>query len=1162
MRRHYFLGAVLALSISSPPCRSGSESPATDRPLPRLTVQAGHSGNIKSIAVSRDGQLAVTGSEDKTAILWDLARRAELRRFSGHQMSVESVAISADGRWVVTGSKDRTAIIWESATGRILHRLESPEGEVNAVAISPDGRLLATGLSTRGGAALRADPPTLAVLWSIETGKPIDHFRGDSYSVTSIAFSPDGKSVLMGTQENVAVLWNAANGKELCRFKGHAGIVTAVAFASSGKTVLTGSWDGTARLWDAASGKEVKRFRNPRGKVLAVAFSPDGKSVLTGTSFPENSAHLYDIAAGSETRSVEIHDQVFSAAFLAGGKTALLSAGSAIAFWDPASGEQKRDLYGLARSVSAARYSPDGRFIITENMGALTLWDIEKGGAPLRFENHQSGDLVFSRSGRRFLAGKGTVAELWDAPRKKLLRTFDFAPDGTANLTSGVWSVAISPDEKLAVTSNDATPHLWELETGRLVRRFPGHRGNVTRTQFSPDGKLLLTGSEDHTVRVWSVTSGRQLAEFPRFAGFNAFATFSPDSQHVLVQTDDDELTFWRADQKGDAWKIPNPNNINCDRSVSFSPDGRRLLVQGQLFDVEKRALVRMLEGYLSGAFSADGQRVAVAGEQGEVRVLDLTSGKTEALATGHTGLVWALGFSPDGRWIVTGSFDGTARVVESRSGRELCRLVVLNKGDWLVAAPDGRFDTGNLDTARGLSWVFPEEPFTAMPVEIFMRDYFEPGLLGHLAAGAPARPVRDFSSLDRAQPQVRIVEVAPVGGSAERLRVGIEIVNAPEHPAVRSGEHAPGVRDLRLFRNGALVATFPDGGGEIPLASGERKRLDFEVALPRRWPDEFEFAAYAFNRDRVKSATARQPWKRTEKAPSKPRRAWLVTVGVNVFECEEVRPLALPAEDARLMASAVGAALDRAGQFREIIPLLLLAEKAPAADAVAPPTKANLRAIFETLAGRPASTALPGPLASKLAKATPDDLLLVSFSTHGEIDAQGGLFLYPCDTGTELGAPLLEHSISSDELASWIQGVDAGEIVLLLDACYSGAAPGQEFRPGPLGDRNLGQLAYDKGLRLLAATQADNEALGSPQSFHGLLTTALIRDGLHPGRATRQQTLTLKEWLEYAAGRVPEIYAEEIRRRGDAKRQEPVLFDFARSKRDVDLVLEAPAEP
>ena len=144
----------------------------------------------------------------------------------------------------------------------------------------------------------------------------------------------------------------------------------------------------------------------------------------------------------------------------------------------------------------------------------------------------------------------------------------------------------------------------------------------------------------------------------------------------------------------------------------------------------------------------------------------------------------------------------------------------------------------------------------------------------------------------------------------------------------------------------------------------------------------------------------------------------------------------------------------------------------------------------------------------------------------------------------------------------------------MIVDSCHSAAAVDTEgFKPGPMGSRGLGQLAYDKGMRILTSTQADDVALESALIKQGILTYALTHDGIEAEQAdlNRDKTITLAEWLQYGVQRVPGLYEEVMKGnvqqfgRGDravvhvkskqSTFQRPSLFDFTKNKRDVLLM-------
>jgi uncharacterized caspase-like protein len=135
---------------------------------------------------------------------------------------------------------------------------------------------------------------------------------------------------------------------------------------------------------------------------------------------------------------------------------------------------------------------------------------------------------------------------------------------------------------------------------------------------------------------------------------------------------------------------------------------------------------------------------------------------------------------------------------------------------------------------------------------------------------------------------------------------------------------------------------------------------------------------------------------------------------------------------------------------------------------------------------------------------------VVIAVSSHGYTDPQGRFYIVPYDTGPvsdgQITAEVLGRFISSDELSQWLRDIDAGEMVMIVDTCHSAATVEADgFKPGPMGSRGLGQLAYDKGMKILAASQADDVALEVEGLKQGLLTYALVHDGLEAGGADYQ---------------------------------------------------------
>ncbi len=682
---------------------------------------------------------------------------------------------------------------------------------------------------------------------------------------------------------------------------------------------------------------------------------------------------------------------------------------------------------------------------------------------------------------------------------------------------------------------------------------------------LSPDGRFLAVLSRppeaprgsgsvllqrgDH-LSLHATETGRSVAEAVLSTGVGIHNFLQPKMRFTA---DGKSLILVSSDRDGHLYRI----NISERGEMNVTTSRTGLLLIDVVGDSTLRLVVR--EGADRGRVTtagltqvrlprnvAEGDRVqanpaatqlVAAQREGALVVFDVESDgratETRRLE-GHAIRVVSMAYSPDGKRLASSDEHGATFIWDVASGALLMRLYAFTDGSWAAVDSEGRFDTNNLEDLEYLHWVMPDDPLRALPLDVFMRDYFTPGLLARVMRGERLAPVRRVSELNRAQPVVRIAAISPSRDDARRVDITVEAEGRAD-PRGRAG----GVVDLRLFRDGKLVG-YPERPGE-PLkldARTNRASVTFKnIRLPQG-VGLVKFSSYAFNTDRVKSATARIEYSvpgaaATGNAASGPRgKAYIVSIGVNTHDNSDF-DLRFAANDARLAQEMLANRLTAGQLYREVVAVPLVSDGERARNA----TKARIRAVLAVLAGKPLDrTELIGIAnAARLEAATPDDLVIITFAGHGHAGEGGIFYLLPQDFGAGRGKQItpamLARTVSTDELEAWLRDVDAGELAMVIDACHSAASvEGDGFKPGPMGSRGLGQLAYDKGIRILAASQADDLALENERLQHGLLTFTLFRDGIEARRADFKpvdKRIALAEWLAYGVVGVPRLQAE-----------------------------------
>jgi WD40 repeat protein len=472
----------------------------------------GAGGEVSSLAFAPDGKVLASAGGDKTVRLWDPALGTELRRLAGHEKDVCCLTFAPDGKVLASGSPDQTVRLWDPMTGRELRALTDRRERVTAVAFAPDGRLLAC--SNADG--------TIS-LWDPGTGKEVRHWDTNTRSVpfaSSLAFSPDGKMLLStALWQSGPRLWDVATGKELLAFSGHHAGVDVLAYSADGKTLYSAGREKQVLHWDLTTGRESQRFRWTSPEFSLVALSPDGKTAATqGQSEAKSTVRLWDLATGKELRSLGQIDHAnpgfnpSSITFSPDGKLLAAAGNNAALLWNVATGEKLRQ-FGHPSSFTSLAFTPDGKRLAGATGGqnaAVRIWDVERGfmvWAKRTGPVNGPMGLTLSPDGKQVATfGWDGPVRLWDIESAKEVRSFgDVATHGVPQ----VYQVVFSPDGRFLATAGgdeDRKVHIWEVSTGREVRRFQGHATGVCSVAFAPDGRTVASGGGESMILVWDVT--------------------------------------------------------------------------------------------------------------------------------------------------------------------------------------------------------------------------------------------------------------------------------------------------------------------------------------------------------------------------------------------------------------------------------------------------------------------------------------------------------------------------------------------------------------------------------------------------------------------------------------------------------------------------------
>ena len=477
-----------------------------------VALLTGHTEEATSIAFSPDGRTVASGAtwrdtttldRQNVVILWDIVTGKRVQTFTGHKLSIERIAFSPDGQTLAGGGEGNTVRLWDVPTGASKLTLRGDGDGILGIAFSPDGHTLVVSNyvpihnGIPQGETIR--------LWDAVTGARKGTFTGHTENVSSVAFSPEGRTLASGSRDATIRLWDTITGEHKTTLTGHTGSVFSVAFSPDGRTLASGSRDETIRLWDTITGEHKTTLTGHTGSVYSVAFSPDGRTLASGSR--DETIRLWDAITGEHKTTLTRHtDSVYSVAFSPDGRTLASGSGDAtIRLWDAVMGRHKQTLTGHMFGVGNVVFTPDGSMLASSGEWqdqTIRLWDAATGEhkQTLTGHRHEITSIAFSPDGRTLASGSvDNTIRLWDAATGEHKQTL-------TGHTFDVYSIVFSPDGRLLASGSYKEIGLWDVAMGEHKQTLTGHTIGVSSIAFSPDGRMLVSASGDGTALLWGLT--------------------------------------------------------------------------------------------------------------------------------------------------------------------------------------------------------------------------------------------------------------------------------------------------------------------------------------------------------------------------------------------------------------------------------------------------------------------------------------------------------------------------------------------------------------------------------------------------------------------------------------------------------------------------------
>jgi WD40 repeat protein len=532
------------------------------------------------------------------------------------------------------------------------------------------------------------------LLYSAVDGTIAQILRGHEGVVTAVAFSPDGVWLASGDEYGIVRIWNVADGTVGREWIAHEGRVTGLLFSPDGNLLVSAGYEDKLNIWRTENWSLAHQFER-YAETASLAFSNDGKILAVG---------------GYQTALIQVSDwkelwrlqgSTEALAFSPDGQSLALSDYREIVIVRVSDGRTLRVLRGHAKGVSYLAFSHDGTLLASASQDkTIALWDPLRGRVLRTMTRHNApvNVVLFSEDDRQLISiGDDRVVRFWRTADGIQIRQIE------GDLAGPTYQAAVSPTDPLIAVAHDKEIEIRNLADGRLIRRLVGHRAMVTDLDFSPDGKVLASSScavefspdercPQGEIRFWDLFSGQPIAIWDKgHSGLVTDIAFSPDGQFLAAVDTNEDAVLWQVADATAAWRLPDSSG-----PVAFSPDGQLLALGSEDGIAIRRvadgeAIITLKDYGSSAVFSSDGKMLITAGS--DIRFWDVATGELLRTLTWHTETVSALGISPDGKRLVSGSSDRTIKLWRVEDGSLIGSLLGYTGMVTSVAfSPDDKF--------------------------------------------------------------------------------------------------------------------------------------------------------------------------------------------------------------------------------------------------------------------------------------------------------------------------------------------------------------------------------------------------------------------------------------------------------------------------------------
>jgi hypothetical protein len=654
----------------------------------------------------------------------------------------------------------------------------------------------------------------------------------------------------------------------------------------------------------------------------------------------------------------------------------------------------------------------------------------------------------------------------------------------------------------------------------------------ITYITFLPSSKEILSVDQSGDIELWDIRSGGKIRTFNKSSELvisrPSNHAFSVDGRYLAL-TVGGSVQLWDISTGAIVWSPTEPSLAPFDiSSVSFSPDGRYIAqLQGgriKLLDVNTGNVIKVFSETDEKAISIRGDLVKFSPDSKHIIAPDSTLSylhlwnineeKRTMLFSGDLSLMTSLAFSPDGKYVVVGGMDGTTRLWDIATGKEIAQFISFTDGEWVVITPEGYFNA----SPNGAKHLNVRVGNNIYGIDQFYSKFYRPELVKLALAGKEIPKGEMLTDVASQKPAPAVEILSP--------RSGITVSEDMIKITVKLKDNGGGIGDVNVYLNGSQIANDTRGVVIKGKESSSEKALDFNISLMEGNND---IKIIAFNKEGSMESIPAILSVFSKVVLQKPN-LYAIVVGINEYKNKNIS-LNYAVSDAKAFTETLKATAKTL--FENINAKLLISSDET--------TKESIQKAFEKIRTR----------------VKPNDLFVFYNASHGVIDIvedQEQYYLLTSNVLLLSSRHIGKDAMSQKELIQLIGAIPAQKKLIILDTCHAGKA-GKEITVALLQQtRGLTESTAIKLLQRAVGSTVFSASSDTQQALEGYkghgLFTYVLNEGLQ-GKADMNKDgfIKVNELADYVEERVITLSEQVFKRQQTPTNQIGVNFPIGKVK-------------